>query len=98
MFATLVHLALCSPFVVGRPEVLGIKGGTYQKESSVPFVGSGSGMCKGWFYWLFCTSRCVSFPVVRPKMLGTWAGMDQKDSHVVCSLQGRRHPCRGQGA
>ena len=28
-------------------------------------------------------------------MLGIMAGMDQNDSYVVCSLQGRRHPCRG---
>ena len=41
----------------------------------------------GWFYWCFCTSRCVSFlPVVRSKMLGIMAGIYQRDSCLAWCL------------
>ena len=41
----------------------------------------------GWFYWCFCTSRCMSFPlVVRPMMLCIMAGFNQRDSYVAWCL------------
>ena len=49
----------CVPFCHGQALMLRIMDSIHPKDC-----------CSvGWFYWCFCTSRCVSFPVVRPLML-----------------------------
>ena len=71
------------PMVVGRPEMLGIMAGTYQKDSCALIVDSGSGMCKVGIAG-YCGPRFMSPPVVaRLKMLHIMADADQKNSYVV---------------
>ena len=82
------------PSVVGRPEMLGIMAGTYQKDIYAVLVDSGSRMYKGGFTGCSVPRAVFLSLSSGPRCSAFWPMWIRR----TVSLHGHQHPCRGAKA